>query len=293
MRVALAQVVATTDPEANLELIASWARQGQKAGASVVVFPEATMVSFEARVIDHAEPLNGRFAGAVRQLARDLDLTLVVGMFTPGAPTVDHQGRQQARVRNTVLVTGPRGEAAYDKMHVFDAWGFQESRHIEPGATAVVVPWEELPLGLATCYDVRFPALFTHLARHGAEVMVVPASWANGPAKVEQWRSLCVARALDSTSYVVGVGQADPATVGNDVRSGSPSGVGHSLVVSPLGEVLVEAGAAPELLVVDLRASEVREARMALPILENGRFTVSPPPGGHPWPSPPGLDPLR
>lgn len=278
MRIAVAQVVASTDPDDNLQLIDSWARRAAAAGANIVVFPEAMMVSFAARVVDHAQALDGRFAESVRALARDLGLILVVGMFTPGVSADDPSGHPRPRARNTLLVTGPHGEVTYDKIHVFDAWGYAESRHIEPGAVPVVASWGEMGLGFATCYDLRVSGLFTHLARHGADVIVVPASWANGPGKIEQWRALCVARALDTTSYVVGVGQADPASVGLAVKPGSPTGVGHSVVVGPLGDVLVEAGAAPELRVVEVSAEVVRSARRDLPVLQNNRFLVEPPP---------------
>ena len=144
--------------------------------------------------------------------------------------------------------------------------------HVEPDAGGV-------RLGLATCYDVRFPELFKHLARQGAQAIVVPASWANGPGKAAQWQALCVARALDSTCFVVGAGQADPASVGVQVESAAPTGVGHSLVVGPLGDVLARAGEAPELLVADLDISGLDAARDRLPVLANSRFGLVPPTG--------------
>ena len=88
-------------------------------------------------------------------------------------------------------------------------------------------------VGLTTCYDLRFPELFSTLARRGAQLIVVSASWAAGPGKLEQWTLLARARALDSTSYVVAAGQADP---GEPLASSAPTGVGGSLVVSPFGD---------------------------------------------------------
>ena len=138
-------------------------------------------------------------------------------------------------------------------------------------------PHDGVRFGLATCYDVRFPELFKHLAQAGAEAILVPASWANGPGKAGQWRALCVARALDSTCFIVAPGQGDPATVGVGAKPGSPTGVGHSVVVSPLGEVLAEAGAAPELVVFDLATDALAEARERLPVLAGSRLAISPP----------------
>ena len=112
--------------------------------------------------------------------------------------------------------------------------------------------------------------MFQRLAGDGAEVIVVPASWAAGPGKREQWELLARARALDSTAYVLACGQADPMSVGRPVGT-APTGIGHSLAVSPLGEVIDSLGPAPGLLIVDVNPAEVTAARLALPVLANRR----------------------
>ncbi len=129
---------------------------------------------------------------------------------------------------------------------------------------------------LATCYDVRFPALFLAGADRGAAVSIVCASWGAGPGKADQWDLLLRARALDSTTFVVAVGQGDPATLpagsrGHDPASGAPTGIGRSAVVSPLGEVLHRLGDEEELFVVDIDPSAVESARGTLPVLANRR----------------------
>ena len=103
-------------------------------------------------------------------------------------------------------------------------------------------------------------------------MICVPASWGAGPTKIEQWELLVRARALDSTCFVAGVDQADPATVGVTTRGSAPTGVGHSLVVSPTGVVLASLAADPGLLVVDLDPAEVTAARRSIPVLANRRF---------------------
>ena len=108
----------------------------------------------------------------------------------------------------------------------------------------------------------------------GAEVVaVVPASWAPGERKVEQWRALAVARALDSTCFVVAVDQAEPPD-DPDAAPGArrPTGVGHSMVVGPLGEILLELDAEPRLVLTDVNLDDVRTARATLPVLANSRF---------------------
>lgn len=279
MRIALAQVAASTEPSQNLALVEEYATRAAEAGAAVVVFPEATMASFATRSVAVAEPLDGPWAQRVREIARAAGVAVVVGMFTPGSPNAE--GRPRAR--NTLLVADADGQVVghYDKIHPYDAFGFVESRHIEPGESPRIVELGGVRVGLATCFDVRFPELFKHLAQAGAQVIVVPASWANGPDKAAQWRALCVARALDSTCFVLAPGQADPASVGHDVSAGAPTGIGHSVAVGPDGTVLAEAEDGPELLVLDLDLDQLDAAREALPVLAVSRFEIRPPvPGG-------------
>ncbi|WP_305800060.1 nitrilase-related carbon-nitrogen hydrolase, partial [Mycobacterium sp. SP-6446] len=126
-------------------------------------------------------------------------------------------------------------------------------------------------VGLSVCYDVRFPELYTELARRGAQVIAVCASWGSGPGKLEQWTLLARARALDSMSYVAAAGQADPgdSLTGPGSGSGAPTGVGGSLVASPLGEVVASAGAEPQLVVADIDVDRVAKARESIAVLRN------------------------
>ena len=261
-RAALAQINSTASPTENLGIIRDRAREARDAGARLVIFPEAAMCAFGNPLGPVAEPLDGPWAEAVRATARELDLVIMVGMFTPGS---------DGRVRNTAFVTGPGVEAAYDKIHLFDAYGFAESDTVEPGADPVTFTVDGVTFGLAICYDIRFPALFTANAAAGAQVNIVCASWGAGEGKADQWTLLGRARALDSTSFVLAVGQADPAASGRPVKGRAPLGVGHSLAVSPLGVPLGELGAAPGLLVVDLDPDAVDQVRSTLPVLANTR----------------------
>jgi Predicted amidohydrolase len=263
MRVALAQIRSDSEPSANLELITD--HIDRAAGrADLIVFPEATMSSFAGAAHLAAQPLDGPWAAQVRQLAAEADLTVVAGMFTPGT----------GRARNTLLVTGA-AETHYDKLHLFDAFGQAESDDIEPGAALASFSLGTHQVGLATCYDVRFPALFTSLARGGAELIVLPASWASGPGKLHQWRTLVTARAMDSTSFVVAVDQAADVSTssasGEATRHGPATGIGHSMVVGPTGEVLLELGDGPELAFIELDLAEVPATRLRLPVLAHTR----------------------
>ena len=262
-RVALAQILAGPDPQANLDLVAEQVDRAAEAGAALVVFPEATMRCFGLPLIPIAEPVDGPWATRLRGIADDAGLVVVAGMFTPGAG---------GRVRNTLRAVGPGVDAHYDKIHLFDAFGFRESDTVEPGTEPVMIKVGDVAIGLTTCYDVRFPGLYTTLAEPGAQIICVAASWGAGPGKVEQWRLLTRARALDSTTFVVAAGQADPAVDGTEQRGSAPTGTGFSAAISPRGEVLDELGPERGLLVTDLDLDQVETARAAIPVLANRRF---------------------
>ncbi|GAA3639612.1 carbon-nitrogen hydrolase family protein [Microlunatus ginsengisoli] len=263
MRVAAVQLLSSADPAQNLAQVASGTAEAARAGADLVVFPEATMRCFGRSLTEIAEPLDGPWARGVAAIAAEHDVVVAVGMFTP---TPD------GRVTNTVYVVGRGVEDRYDKIHLFDAFGFAESDTVAPGEALLVLTVAGVEVGFATCYDVRFPNLFTQLADRGAQVVVLPTSWGAGPGKLEQWRVLTRARALDSTTYVVAAAQADPASAGVPVGGSAPTGIGHSVAVSPTGVVIAELGAEPGLLLADIDPAVVTSARATLPVLANRRL---------------------
>ncbi len=262
MRIALAQIVSTPEPARNLELLAEQTRAAAAAGARLVVFPEATMCCFGVRLGPVAQPLDGPWATRVREVAAAAGITVIAGMFTP-APG--------GRVHNTLLATGNGVEASYDKIHLFDAFGFAESDTVAPGTEPVTIVVDGVTVGLATCYDVRFPGLFQLLAERDATLIALPASWGAGPGKREQWDLLVRARALDSTTFVAACGQADPTTVGREAGK-APTGIGASAVAGPLGAFVDQLGPEPGLLVVDIDPGEVDAARKTVPVLANRKF---------------------
>jgi predicted amidohydrolase len=267
MRIAISQLLSGTDPRHNLEALTGQAEQAAAEGARMVVFPEAAMARFGIPLGPVAEPLDGPWAEGVRAVARRTGLLVVAGMFTPAA---------DGRVRNTLLITGQGVDTHYDKIHLFDAFGFAESDTVAPGERTVTAELDGVRLGFATCYDVRFPELFQRLADEGAQLVVVPASWGAGPGKLAQWEVLVRARAMDSTCWLAACGQADPATVGDRPATKAPTGLGHSMVVSPLGEVEGRLGPEPGLLTVSIDPQETARARRTNPVLANRRLSPRP-----------------
>lgn len=270
MRIACAQILSGPDPAGNLRTVAEQTRRAADAGARLVVFPEGTMCRLGVPLASVAEPIDGPWADGVRAVAAETGVTVLAGMFTP-AP--------DGRVTNTVLATGGGVEARYDKIHLFDAFGFTESATVAPGHRPVVITVDGVGVGITLCYDIRFPDLYTTLADLGAQLITVSASWGAGPGKLDQWTLLARARALDATCFVAAVGQADP---GAELAAAvaAPTGVGGSLVASPLGAVLATAGPDPQLLICDVDPGSLPGIRETLPVLANRvRFTQAPPDG--------------
>ncbi|MGV9801515.1 carbon-nitrogen hydrolase family protein [Mycobacterium sp. NPDC003449] len=257
MRIALAQIATGTEPSSNLEIVEDYTRRAAAEGAALVLFPEATMCRFGVALGPVAEPLDGPWATAVRDIATRAGVVVVAGMFAPSG---------DGRVTNTLIATGAGVQTHYHKIHLYDAFGFTESRTVAPGSEPVTIEVDGVTVGLATCYDIRFPELFVELAGRGAQLTTVHASWGSGPGKLEQWTLLARARALDSTGFVAAVDQAYP---GNEIAKAGPTGVGGSLVTSPTGDVLAAAGEDPQLLTVDVDLDSARRARESIAVLGN------------------------
>ena len=249
MQVVLVQEASSLDPVQNRDRLAAVVPEG----ADLVVFPEAWARDFGEPGSDLgavAEPLDGPFVTEVERVAAERGTTVVAGLFERGDTTP----------YNTVVVRGG-AHADYRKIHLYDSFGYRESDVLAPG------PWEPLTVeiggttvGVMTCYDLRFPELARALVDRGAEVLVVPAAWVAGPRKVDHWTTLLRARAIENTVYVVGVGQPGPRYTG------------HSMVVGPLGDVLVEGGAEAGTLRATLDPAAVAEARRTNPSLANRRL---------------------
>ncbi len=263
MRIAVAQIQSGTEPAANLKIVEDYTRRAADAGARLVLFPEATMCRFGVTLAAVAEPLDGPWADGVRSIASGAGVTVVAGMFAP-SDTGD------GRVTNTLIAAGPGVDAHYDKIYLYDAFGFTESRTVAPGREPVVIEVAgdsgPVPVGLSLCYDIRFPELYVELARRGAQLITVHASWGAGPGKLDQWTLLARARALDTGSVIAAVGQAYP---GDEIAATGPTGVGGSVVVSPLGDVIDAAGPDPSLLVTDVDTGAVQTVRDTIAVLRN------------------------
>jgi predicted amidohydrolase len=156
--------------------------------------------------------------------------------------------------------------ATYRKQHLYDAFGAQESDWVVPGRIGdpEIFDVDGLPVGMQTCYDIRFPEVTRRLADAGAELVLVPAEWVRGPLKEHHWRTLVTARAIENTVYVAAADHAPPI------------GVGTSLVVDPMGVALAALGENTGVAVAEVSRTRVADVRETNPSLALRRYRVEP-----------------
>jgi len=261
--VAVAQFAAALDKQENLKHTCDGIRAGAERGAQVVVTPEFGMYNDATRSSDdrsYAEPLDGPWLSAVREVVREAGVHAVVG--------IAERLPDESRSSNTVVALNTAGEISgvYRKVHLYDAFGFRESDFVVPAEIAPPLTFDVggIRFGVMTCYDLRFPESARVLVDAGANALVIPAAWAVGPAKEDHWDTLLRARAIENTSYVLAAGQTGPHCTG------------QSMVIDPMGVTLASAGEGPGVAVADLTEARLEAVRTRNPALQHRRFAVVP-----------------
>ncbi|MGO1411871.1 MULTISPECIES: carbon-nitrogen hydrolase family protein [unclassified Microbacterium] len=259
--VAVAQFAPTDDKGANLDEIERLARIAVARGARMAVFPEYSswfVNPLDDRCAANAEPLDGPFTARLRELATELDITIVAGLVEQGSAT---------RVRNAVVAVDATGIlAVYRKQHLYDAFGQRESEWIEPGAIGEPQTFvlDGLTFGMMTCYDLRFPEVARMLADADADAAVVPAEWVRGPLKEHHWSTLLTARAIENTMYVIAADH--PA----------PIGVGASAIIDPQGVSIARLAVDTDVAVAEVDPAKIATTRRENPALSLRRYRVLP-----------------
>jgi deaminated glutathione amidase len=264
-RTALIQLRSGRSVLPNLEMAERLIRRAASGGAQYVQTPENTAIlePDPERLLAEIH-VEGESAALARfkALAEELGLWLHVGSLAIKL----HAGK----AANRSYLIAPEGEivARYDKLHLFDVdlpggERYQESRIFRPGTKAVLadVPWGRL--GLSICYDLRFPALYRALAIAGADFVAVPSAFTKQTGEAH-WRVLLRARAIETGAFIFAAAQGGLHETGR-------STYGHSMIVSPWGEVLAEAGEDTQVLFADIDPALVAEARARIPSLKHGR----------------------
>lgn len=253
------------DFEANRDKAFAMVREAASHDARLVALPENFSFLRTGREIPFlSHSLDSPFVRELGALARELGIHLLAGSFHEPAPDGKH-------LYNTSTFFGPDGTllGVYRKIHLFDIAipgqsGFRESDRFSPGEETVVCRTQEGVMGMAICYDLRFPELFRRLSAQGAEILLVPSAFTVATGK-DHWDILVRCRAIENLAYVVA-----PAL------TGSPSdrihNLGRSMIVDPWGIVLAEAGQEEGLLYAEVDRDYLRERRSRLPALEHRRL---------------------
>jgi deaminated glutathione amidase len=276
MRTALVQLNVSDNPAANLSQTVGLIRRAHAGGAAFILTPECTNgLSFgrdQQREILRPAASDLTLA-ELREEAASLKVWLLIGSLALKTRSKD------GRFANRSFLIGPDGGivATYDKIHMFDVnvtqtEVYRESSAYRPGSRAVLAATPFGRIGMTICYDVRFPKLYRRLAQAGAQIITVPAAF-NHITGAAHWEVLLRARAIETGCYVLA-----PAQTG--LHSGAEGKGrrthGHSLAVSPWGEVLADGGTEPGVSFVDIDLAEVDRARSRIPSLSHDRSFAGP-----------------
>jgi predicted amidohydrolase len=265
-RVAVLQMTSGIDPAANAATLVHAVGEAAAGGAAMLFTPEMAGLldrdrsrAAEKIVAEADNPV----LVAVRRAAAEAGLWVALGSLAIR--------RDEGRWANRSFLIGPAGEivARYDKMHMFDVAlasgeSWRESAAYAPGETVVTAQTPLGRLGMTVCYDLRFPALFEELGRQSCDVIAIPAAF-TVPTGQAHWHVLLRARAIEASAYVVAAAQVGEHQDGRRTY-------GHSLVVDPWGEVVLDLGGdAPGLGFAAIDPARIAEVRAQLPSLANRR----------------------
>ena len=270
MKTALLQLTSSDDPAQNLATVAVMIADAVAMGASFVCTPEVTNCvsmdrAHQRRVLQHQD--DDLTLAGLRAAAQKHGIWLSIGSLAL-------KGGEGDRFVNRSFLIDPDGEIAetYDKIHMFDVQvseteTYAESSGYAPGDRAVVADMGLAKVGLTICYDLRFPHLHRELAKAGADILLVPSAFSpvTGAA---HWEPLLRARAIETGCFVIAAAQTGThsASTGKVRQT-----YGHSLVVSPWGEVLADAGIETGVTFVDLDLADVAQSRQRIPALTHDR----------------------
>lgn len=270
-KIAVLQMTSGIDPEANLSSIENAAKEAAQSGAEVLFTPEMSLLLDLDRKragswIDSDAPI--RMYGRIHSLAMELDMDIALGSMP--FPTETYAGEKRWANRSFYFFGEGEEPTLYDKIHMFDVelltgetW--RESSAYEPGRFVVAEPDTPLGrLGLTICYDLRFPALFDALGKAECNAIAIPAAF-TVPTGEAHWHIMLRARAIEASAFVIAAAQVGKHEDGRETY-------GHSLVVDPWGDVLLDMGSEePGLAFCDIDLSRIDGVREQVPSLANRR----------------------
>ncbi len=269
VKIAAIQMATSPNVNANLLEAARLAEEAASAGARLIVLPEnfAFIGKRDKDLLNLKESAKGGpLQDFLSSLAKRLNIWLVGG-------TIPIEAEDATRVRAACLVYNDQGKrvARYDKIHLFDVHltetdeQYAESAVIEAGEKPLVIDTPFGRLGIAICYDLRFPELFRAMLDQGVEIIAIPASFTALTGKAH-WEVLVRARAIENLSYVIAAAQGGYHISGRETH-------GQSLIADPWGTVLAKVPRGAAHIVVDLDMDYLKATRRNFPCIEHRRLT--------------------
>ncbi|WP_269523364.1 nitrilase-related carbon-nitrogen hydrolase [Coraliomargarita parva] len=258
MKIAVAQYsVYSGDVKPNLERIAGFARQ-VSGEAELLCLPEMCTSGFNWRANRGILDARQEYRSPIGQIAKDAGVD-ICGSFLEQSPS--------GKATNTFLYFDAEGEliGSYNKIHLFSP--FREEQYVEAGSHTSVLSTRFGPIGCAVCYDLRFPELFRKTTVAGARIHILPAAFPK--PRLNHWRVLAQARAIENQSFFIAVNQT--GVEGNDPSNKKVEYFGHSMVVGPYGEILFEAGEDEEIGIIEIDAGLLDKARSTFNSIEDRR----------------------
>ncbi len=250
-KIAVIQMTSSANLEENLRLMESRVKEAAQAGAYLVAFPEmAYFIGPQIQslaTVDKFEPIFERFS----KWAQDYEIAVLPGSVREPVPN------SPGRYFNTLPVFSVEGTptAYYRKIHLFRATlgehNYFEGHYCEAGSDIVVTEIAGMKVGLAICFDLRFPELFRALKKRGAEVVILPSAF-TAPTGQAHWETLIRARAIENQFFMVAPGQTG-------ITGENKPTYGHSMVVGPWGETVGELQSDPDILFVDIDTAKIAE----------------------------------
>ena len=273
MKVAAIQMTSTANLDANLRQAETLMREAAAAGATLLLLPENFACyggDYRSLAASQGQALDAWMAYWARELGVFLAAGSVPRLLRPEGTPVP-----EPRVRTALLVFDPQGQriARYDKLHLFDmdvadAQGsYRESAVFEAGRSLETVTIAGWQVGLAICYDLRFPAQARALAQAGASLLLYPSAFTQVTGRAH-WHMLVRARAVENGCYVLAANQCGE-------HNSKRRSYGHSLLVDPWGEIVAELDDQPGVLVAEVSEARVSRIRQAMPLHDHQRFTVN------------------
>ena len=267
MRIALLQMTSGLDPKANAATMVAGIAEAAAGGAAIIFTPEMSGLIDRDRARAKSvivEDASDAVLKAVCKAAADYEIWVCIGSLAVDA------GREDGKFANRSFVVDGRGTivARYDKMHLFDVdlptgESWRESSAYIGGEQAVVADTPVGKLGLSICYDLRFPALYAALSDAGATVIAVPAAF-TVPTGKAHWHVLMRARAIENAAFVVAAAQTGHHADGRETY-------GHSLVVGPWGDVLLDMGIVPGVGFCEIDTAQGEDVRARIPVIAHRR----------------------